>query len=63
MSYGELAAIARVPDQLPEITEADLKPRSSYRIVGKEIARLDIPEKVDGRAVFGIDVQVPGKTR
>lgn len=59
MSYGELAAMARVPDQLPDITGDDLKPKDSYRIVGTEIARLDIPEKVDGSAVYGIDVQLP----
>jgi isoquinoline 1-oxidoreductase beta subunit len=59
LSFGALAAIAEVPDLLPEIKEGDLKPRSHYRIVGKQTPRLDIPEKVDGRAIFGIDIQVP----
>lgn len=59
MSYGALAAIAEIPEPLPEITEADFKSREDYRIIGKVTARLDIPEKVDGSAVFGIDVQLP----
>jgi isoquinoline 1-oxidoreductase beta subunit len=59
MSYGELAAMAIVPDQLPEIGEADFKHRDDYRIIGKTTARLDIPGKVDGSAIFGIDISLP----
>ena len=59
LSYGELAVVARIPDPLPAITDADLKPRSAYRIIGKTTERLDIPEKVDGSAIFGIDMQLP----
>src|SRR5262249_14308658 len=29
-------------------------------LIGQPIARLDVPEKVNGSAVFGIDVQLPG---
>ena len=29
-------------------------------VIGKRMARTDIPAKVDGSAVFGIDVQLPG---
>ncbi len=59
ISYGELAANGNIPDPLPEVTEADFKPRDEYRIIGKATDRLDIPEKVDGSAVFGIDIQLP----
>ena len=59
-SFGELAKLAEVPDELPEINTADLKPRSEYRIVGTDMPRLDVPAKVDGSAVFGIDVRIPG---
>lgn len=60
MSYGEIAGYAKMPEQLPQITEADLKKPADYRIVGKSQPRLDVPEKVNGSAKFGIDVQVPG---
>jgi isoquinoline 1-oxidoreductase beta subunit len=56
LSYGDLAeAAARqpVPADLP------LKPRSSWTLIGKPVARLDLASKVNGRAVYGIDTQVP----
>ncbi len=59
MNYGELAAIATIPDPLPEINDADYKSPGEYRLIGKMNNRLDIPEKVNGSAVFGIDVQLP----
>jgi isoquinoline 1-oxidoreductase subunit beta len=37
-----------------------LKPRSAYTLVGKSIPRIDIPNKVNGTAVYGIDAVVPG---
>ncbi len=60
MSYGEIAGFAKVPDELPKITEADLKKRSEYRIIGTSVDRLDVPAKSDGSAQYGLDVQVPG---
>jgi isoquinoline 1-oxidoreductase beta subunit len=59
MSYGEIAAFAEVPAELPRVTHADLKKPSDYRIVGQPVARLDAPAKTDGSARYGIDVQVP----
>src|SRR4029078_12580228 len=31
-----------------------------FRLLGQSAPRLDIPEKVNGKAVFGIDVKRPG---
>lgn len=60
MTYGEVARFAEVPESLPELTAADLKQRSEFRIIGKDIPRLDLPAKVTGSAKYGIDVEVPG---
>jgi isoquinoline 1-oxidoreductase beta subunit len=59
LSYGDIAAFAKVPEELPKFTEADLKKPSQFRIIGKSIARLDTPLKVNGTAKYGMDVQVP----
>ncbi len=61
ISYGDVAKFAKVPAELPKITEADLKKRKDYKLIGrKDIGRVDVPSKVDGTAKYGIDVQVPG---
>lgn len=59
VTYGELVVTA---SKLPEI-KADtvpLKDPKDYRYIGKQVARTDVPAKVDGSAEFGIDVRVPG---
>jgi isoquinoline 1-oxidoreductase beta subunit len=59
IGYGELAKTAKVPDPLPKVSKADLKPNSQFRLIGKDIARVDVPSKVNGTAQYGIDVQLP----
>lgn len=56
-TYGALAAQAAAFS--PNLKPA-LKDSADYRIVGKAKPRLDLPEKVNGTAQFGIDVTVPG---
>ncbi len=56
--YGALAADAArepVPPRAPE-----LKPASAFTWIGKSVPRLDAPSKLDGSAVYGIDVRLPG---
>jgi isoquinoline 1-oxidoreductase beta subunit len=59
ISYGELARKAKVPDPLPTATKADLKPFAQCRYLGKDMARVDVPSKVNGKAIYGIDTQLP----
>ncbi len=56
-TYGQLAAAAAL---LPVPTNPRLTDASRFRIVGTSVARLDLPDKVRGAAIYGIDVQVPG---
>jgi len=60
MSYGEIASFAKMPEKLPEVTPADLKKPSDYRIVGKSVPRVDMKAKSMGTYEYGMDVQVPG---
>jgi isoquinoline 1-oxidoreductase beta subunit len=57
LRYGELAARAA---QLPVPTQIPLKDRAQFEKIGSAQKRLDGPEKVNGTARFGIDVQLPG---
>src|SRR5215217_3431271 len=57
MGYGELAAdAARMPVPEPVV----LKQPKDFKLIGTPAKRLDLPAKVDGTAVFGIDARPPG---
>jgi isoquinoline 1-oxidoreductase subunit beta len=60
ISYGDIAAFAKAPAELPKIADADLKSPSSFRYIGKDLPRVELPGKVTGAIKYGIDVQVPG---
>ncbi len=55
--YGELAAAAAT---LPPPKTVRLKDPKDWKIIGKPTKRLDTPEKITGRARFGMDVHFPG---
>ncbi len=57
LTYGALAAAAA---KLPVPADPALKPATAFTVIGREHARLDTPQKVDGTAVYGIDVKLPG---
>lgn len=59
ISYGALAKIAKVPNPMPEATKDDLKPAASYRYIGKDIPRVDVPSKVNGTGKYGQDTELP----
>ncbi|MFG6485955.1 molybdopterin cofactor-binding domain-containing protein [Roseateles sp. BYS78W] len=57
LGYGQLAARAAT---LPVPASAPLVPDAQLRCIGKPLPRADIPAKVDGSTVYGIDVRRPG---
>jgi isoquinoline 1-oxidoreductase beta subunit len=57
LTYGEVAGAA---GKMPVPKDVKLKPKDSFRIIGKSRLRIDSPSKVDGSAQFGIDVKLPG---
>ncbi len=55
LTYGQVcqaAAKLEVPKDPP------LKKESEFKYIGKAMPRVDVPEKVSGKAVFGMDVSV-----
>ncbi len=59
LSYGDIAAIAEVPAKAPEIKPEELKKPAQFRLIGKDVMRVELPGKVNGSARYSIDVQVP----
>src|SRR5215469_15348107 len=58
LPYGELVdAAAKLP--VPTTDTVVLKDPKDFMLIGTSAKRLDTPEKVNGRAQFGIDVRVP----
>jgi isoquinoline 1-oxidoreductase subunit beta len=55
--YGALVDKASA---LPVPKNVALKDPKDFRLLGQSLPRLDIPEKVNGKAGFGIDVKRPG---
>jgi CO/xanthine dehydrogenase Mo-binding subunit len=57
LRYGELAAEAA---KLTPPKDPPLRDPKDWKIAGKPLRRLDIPDKVLGKPVFGVDVVLPG---
>ena len=57
LTYGHLAAAAA---KLPPPEHVQLKDPKTFKLIGKPVKRLDTPEKLNGKAEFGIDVKLPG---
>jgi len=57
IKYGAIAAVAA---GLPVPRNVPLKSPADFKLIGTPAKRLDTPAKVNGTAVFGIDVRLPG---
>ncbi len=57
VTYGQIASAAA---RQPMPTDVALKDPKDFKILGKDMKRLDTPLKVNGSGRFGIDVHVPG---
>ncbi|HEX7156061.1 MAG TPA: molybdopterin cofactor-binding domain-containing protein, partial [Burkholderiaceae bacterium] len=57
LSYGQLAAAAA---RLTPPAEVKLKDPKDWTLLGTPVARFDLRDKVEGRPVYGADVQLPG---
>jgi isoquinoline 1-oxidoreductase subunit beta len=54
-----LGAVAEAAGKLPPPQEPVLRTPDQFTLIGKPRRRLDTPAKVDGSAVYGIDVKLP----
>ncbi|MEM9717660.1 MAG: molybdopterin cofactor-binding domain-containing protein [Bacteroidota bacterium] len=56
ISYGEIISDISMPESLPDLP---LKDPENFQLIGSVMPRWDIPQKVDGSAIFAGDVRVP----
>src|SRR5246500_5811778 len=60
IGYGEIVAFAEIPAVAPDIKPEALKKTSDFRLIGRDVMRVELPTKVNGSAKYAIDLQVPG---
>jgi isoquinoline 1-oxidoreductase beta subunit len=56
LRYG---AVAEAAAKVTPPKEVALKEPKDWTLIGKPMRRLDVPDKVSGKTVYGIDVQLP----
>jgi isoquinoline 1-oxidoreductase beta subunit len=57
LSYGELAEAASKETPPKDVP---LKDPQNFTLIGKPVKRLDTPDKVNGKVIYGIDAMLPG---
>jgi isoquinoline 1-oxidoreductase subunit beta len=60
LTYGEIAAFATAPTPMPVVDKSQLKKSANFRLIGKDLPRVDGFDKVTGRAKYGLDQRQPG---
>ena len=59
LAYGDLAGLA-AGQEIPKRGQATLKFANEFRLIGTGIHHWDAPTIVTGKAIYGIDVKLPG---
>jgi isoquinoline 1-oxidoreductase beta subunit len=57
LRFGELADAAA---KLKPPADPPLKQQSEWKLLGRSLGRVELPSKLNGSAVFGLDFRVPG---
>lgn len=57
ISYGKVASAAA---KLTPPTDIPLKDPKDWKVAGKSVKRLDTAEKLTGKQIYGVDLQLPG---
>jgi isoquinoline 1-oxidoreductase beta subunit len=60
MRYGAIAKHPSKVGHVADVTLKDLKPSSEFRLIGRDVGRVDVPSKTDGSARYAMDTQQPG---
>jgi isoquinoline 1-oxidoreductase subunit beta len=59
LEYAKIVA-AKTGDWTEPTTPAPLKPREKFLTIGRSTPRLDVPDKITGKAQYGFNARVPG---
>lgn len=59
LSYGQLAGTATAL-KVPKVGEYTIKKEEEFRIIGTDIHHWDAPGIIQGKAIYGMDVKLPG---
>ena len=57
LKFGDVADDAA---KIPPPSKPSFKPESEWKLLGKSLSRVELPAKVNGTAVFGMDFSLPG---
>ena len=62
ISYGDIVSKGKLSRSYSadELAKMPIKPASERRMIGIDTGALDIPDKTDGKAKYGIDIEFPG---
>lgn len=62
VSFAEIVATGDISRTFTdeEIAAMPIKPADQRKLIGRSARALDIPEKTDGNAVYGLDTELPG---
>jgi isoquinoline 1-oxidoreductase beta subunit len=54
------ASLIGSTDRIAPPDEPELRPTKAFRLIGQPLKRLDTPDKINGKAQYGIDMMPPG---